>query len=97
VYVTALLGRLGSLPADAFPTLREAGRLAVELEAMGRELETARARRRRRDVARLRRQMVPTRTQLITLERRLEELAKTNAHNDPLADVRRAVEAANQR
>ncbi len=35
VYVTALLARLGSLDQTALATLREAGRLAVELEAMG--------------------------------------------------------------
>jgi hypothetical protein len=75
-YVRALLRRLGgSLPDDARVTLREAGRLAVELQSMGRDLEAARARRRRRDVHRLRRAMVPARTQLIRLEERLEQLA----------------------
>jgi hypothetical protein len=68
--------RLGPLPADASPSLREAGKLCVELEAMGRELEAARGRNRRRDVARLRRLMIPMRTQLLTLERRLEELRR---------------------
>lgn len=56
VYLTALVARLGSLPKAAGPTLREVGRLVVELEAMGRELEAARGRSRRRDVGRLRRQ-----------------------------------------
>jgi hypothetical protein len=93
VYVTALLARLGPLPAAATPTLREVGVLAVELEAMGRELEAARARSRRRDMSRLRRQMIPMRTQLMTLERRLEELAEPRTA-DPLDAVRQAVERA---
>jgi len=97
-YLEGILARLGPLPADARPTLRECGRLSVELEAMGLELEAARELHRRRDVARLRRQMVPMRTQLLTLERRLEELAQhgSAARQDPLARVRAAVEAANR-
>lgn len=74
-YVAGILERLGELPADALPTLREAGRLVVELAAMGRELEAAQQRRARREISRLRRQLTPARTQLLTLERRLEELA----------------------
>ena len=74
-YCVSVLRRLGTLTADGLVTLREAGRLTVELEAMGRELEGARRARRRRDVARLRRLMVPARTQLMALERRLEEIA----------------------
>ena len=74
-YVGALMARFVTLPADAMVTLREAGRLAVELQASGRELEWARTHKRRRDVARLRRSMIPMRTQLLTFERRLEELA----------------------
>jgi hypothetical protein len=93
VYVTALLARLGPLPACANPTLREVGVLAVELEAMGRELQTARSRARRRDMARLRRSMTSARSQLITLERRLEELAEPRG-SDPLAAVREAVDRA---
>ena len=96
-YLVGIQARLGPLPPAALPTLREVGRLAVELEAIGLELEAARARKQRRLVARLRRQMVPMRTQLITLERRLEELAGKNGHGgDPLGDVQRAVEAANR-
>lgn len=77
-YLGAILARLGPLGPEATPTLRSVGVLAVELEVMGRELEelrTVRGRSWRREVARLRRAMIPARTQLITLERRLEELA----------------------
>ena len=74
-YLTGILERLGPLPAIAGPTLREVGRLAVELNATGRELEAARKRNRRKDIARLRRAMTPMRTQLVKLEQRLEELA----------------------
>lgn len=74
-YVTAILARL-TLPADAMTTLREAGRLAVELQCAGAELEAERrGHKARRVIARLRRQMVTMRTQLLTMERRLEELA----------------------
>lgn len=105
VYITGLLARLGSLPPDASPTLREAGRLAVELEAMGRELDAARGRptsargdskldqRARRDVARLRRQMVSMRGQLLAMERRLEELATGNGHGDLALKFARRVSA----
>lgn len=87
-YVTAMLERLGELPADAQVTLREAGRLVVELQAIGREIELVRAARRRRDVNRLRRQMVPMRTQLVKLEERLELLAKAGRRGNPLARLR---------
>lgn len=90
VYLTGILVRLGPLPKDAAPTLREVGRLTIELDAMGRELEAARGRSRRRDVARLRRQMVPMRTQLLTLERRLEERAASRPRSTSFADVVRA-------
>lgn len=101
-YVTAILARLGPLPADAATTLREAGRLAVELQCMGAELEAARGRVRRRaaarrDASRLRRQMVPMRTQLLTLERRLEELAASaprRSFRDRLADEAAATTTA---
>jgi hypothetical protein len=97
VYVTALLARLGGpLDAAAMGTVRQAGILSVELENMGRELEEAKRRRRRRDLGRLRRQMIPMRSQLLNYERRLEELAVGQAgSDDPVANVRRAVEEAN--
>jgi hypothetical protein len=86
-YCRAIVERLGELPAGAEVTLREAGRLTVELQACGRELEIARSRKRHRDAARLRKQMTPMRTQLITLEQRLEELAKGARRQNPFAKV----------
>lgn len=84
-YLSGLLGRLGPLPPSATPTLREVGRLAVELDAMGRELEEARGRKRRREMSRLRRQMVPMRSQLVALEQRLERLAAEQPRSNGLA------------
>ncbi len=78
VYCGAILARLGKLHPSANPILREAGRLAIDLDAIGRELDAARRRngeKARKEVARLRRRITPMRTQLLTLERRLEELA----------------------
>lgn len=63
----------GPLPADVLPLLREAGRLAVDLERLAAALETAITARRRRDQARIRRQQTISRTQLLTFEQRLEE------------------------
>ena len=94
LYVTAIVRRLGDLPADARPTLREVGRLSVELAALGFELEQARTRKRRREVSRLRRAMVPMRTQLVNMERRLEELARSNGHRrTPMAALAEEPEA----
>jgi hypothetical protein len=94
-YCLAVLAQLGPLPAVALTTLREAGRAAVELGRLSDDLETARVRRRRADVARARKASFMLREQLVRLERRLEELAGPR-QNDPLADVRRAVEEANR-
>ena len=94
-YLSALLERLGSLPDDAFPTLREAGRAVVELEHLGEDLERARARRRVREARSARRQQFALREQLTRLERRLEELA-VKQPGDPVAAVRQAVEEANR-
>ena len=98
-YCLAIQAAWGPLPAVALPTLREAGRAAVELERLGGDLEAARARARRRDAARIRRQQFMLREQLGRLERRIEELAtRPNGHErDPLADVKRAVAAARKR
>lgn len=96
-YCRDVLARLGALPRSAMPTLKAAGHLVVELDRLTSDLDVARRGRRRRDQNRLRRQMVTARTQLVTLERRLEELAgHEHGQRDPLADVHRAVEAANR-
>lgn len=91
-YVGAILAQhgwtaAGTCPPAAIVTLREAGRLAVELQACGRDLEAARAKRRLKDVARLRKQMTPMRTQLLALERRLEELAGFSRPQTPMAAI----------
>lgn len=82
-YLVALLARLGPLSSDARPTLVEAGRCAVELEHLAEELEQARARRRRRDMNRIRRSQFACREQMLRLERRLEELAGSRPPEDP--------------
>lgn len=74
-YCLAVLAQWGPLPAVALPTLREAGRAAVELGRLSEDLERARARRRRADMARARKAAFMLREQLVRLERRLEELA----------------------
>src|SRR5262245_54029548 len=97
VYVTAILARLGPLPAHADPTLREAGLCVVELGHLARELETAKARKRRRDIARARKAVFMLREQLQRLERRLEELGTQHRQAHPLAAVHRMVAEANRR
>lgn len=77
-YTGALVARLRldlPLPPDAAVLLREAGRLVVELERLGDDLERARARHRVRDAARIRRQAFMAREQLGRLEDRLKALA----------------------
>src|SRR5262245_1353071 len=95
-YCRTVLATYGVLPAIAQTTLREAGRAAVELERLGLALERARARKRRSEVARLRRASFALREQLARLERRLAELAATQRPANPIDDVHRAVEAANR-
>lgn len=94
-YVEGILARLAPLPAVALPTLREAGRTAVELERLSADLEQARGRNRRRDAARARREQFKLREQLVRLERRLEELAPKRTVN-PLRAVDLAVAEANR-
>lgn len=96
VYVTALLRRIGPLPKDAMPTLREAGRIVVDLERLGQDRETARARNRKRDEARIGRRQFALREQLARLERRLGDLANGHTNGDPLGDVHRAVAELNR-
>ena len=52
-YVHDRLAQLGTLPSHAEPTLKEAGRIVVQLEHLAQELEIAEARKRRRDSANL--------------------------------------------
>ena len=76
-YCLAIQEQWGPLPAVALPTLREAGLLFLELERIAADMEAARARRRRRDIARLGRRQFACREQLMRLERRLQELGGT--------------------
>jgi hypothetical protein len=89
VYCAAKLARLGPLPADARPWLKEAGRLTLDLDALRDEAEVVRqvftngAGRRARDTARvklrqLERRAGRLRVALEAAERRLEELAGSN-------------------
>ena len=86
-YARAKLARLGSLPPDVMPTLREAGRLAIDLDLLGRRLDVAQAmkRPRRAELRRLRAEARKTRGQLLALERRLEEVAGDHRNGHDLA------------
>jgi len=70
--------RYPDLPAGASTWLREHAVLAVDLAQLHLEREALRVTKRER--SRLRRQAVILRSQLLTLERRLEELSRTNGH-----------------
>ena len=73
-----------SLPKDAMPTLREAGVVVIELTRLHKDAQSPR--RTRLDRRRLRRETGILRSQLVVLERRLEEIAKLNGH-DPLTEL----------
>jgi hypothetical protein len=77
--------RFGQVPADVLPMLREAGRLVADLDQLSQDLEAARASRRRRDQARCRRQLTIARTQLVTLERHLDERLQRRPKGSRLA------------
>ncbi len=93
-YLRAILDRLGPLPKSADPTLRDVGRLVVELEGMGLELAAAKSSpKRRMDVNRLRRQMVAMQKNLLKLELRLEDLASKDTQVSSLTEYIRAKRA----
>src|SRR5258708_5880432 len=75
--IEAKLARLGTLPADARPVLREWGRLACELELLGERLDAMRAMKqpRKAELRRLQSESRKCRVQLLMYERRLDELA----------------------
>ena len=81
-YLQAKLSRLGPLPPDARPLLRQAGLLVLDLARLRVELEAAVARKRRSDARRIDWRLVSMRTQLLTLKERLEELAKNGRGQD---------------
>ncbi len=65
------------------PTLREAGVVVVELGRLHRDAQSPR--RTQLERRRLRREVRGLRVQLVTLERRLEEIAKSNGKTLDLA------------
>lgn len=95
-YCRAKMARLGSLPPDARPWLREAGLLVLTLGRLHQETEAAHqaldgAGRRRREQLRvmlrqLERRAGRLRGQLASAEARLEELA-AKPPADPLAEL----------
>lgn len=90
-YCRAILKRLGPLGPEAMPTLRETGLVVLDLQRVRAELETARAKGRRQEGRRLRREQARLRLTLLSLERHLVGLAGTNGHGQDLA---RAIAAA---
>jgi hypothetical protein len=80
---------LPDLPKSARPLLKAYGTCCVDLDALTIDLDTARARGRKREASRARRAMLPLRTQIQTLERRLEELAADTGHDLAQAFARR--------
>lgn len=80
--ITEIRQRLG-LNGSGAVLLREYGLVAVELERLHAEVEALQGKpRRRRELARLARRRVILRSQLVALERRLEEIAGSNGHGD---------------
>ena len=82
-YCRAKLAQVGPLPPDAMPTLKLAGVLNVEIDLVTEELQAPRLPRAER--RRLRRHLVILRSQFLTVERRLEEVAQRNGHGPAAA------------
>jgi len=85
--VRAKLERLGTLPKDARPVLREWGRIAVELDLLGRRLDAQRALKRPRklELRRLGSESRKLRIQMLLMERRLDDLAAARGNGHDLA------------
>jgi hypothetical protein len=81
--VRAVRARYPTLGPEAMPWLREYGAVVIELEALHEERQAARLSRKER--ARLRRQGMKLRGQLLGLERHLGTLAQGNGHATDLA------------
>jgi hypothetical protein len=89
-YVAAALQRFGSLPAMAMTTLRECGRLTVDLETVAHEAEKARG----LPLRRARRRQIILRSQLGRLEDRLEQMAAGTKPTQTLSErVAQQIEA----
>ena len=99
VYCLAIQAQWGPLPAIALPTLREAGRAAVELERLGHEHELAIARKQRREAGRITKRQFMLREQLARLDwtylsgghGNVGAKADIEFYRDFLADLKRAV------
>jgi len=72
-----------SLPKEGMPTLKEAGMVVIELGRLHRDAQSPR--RTQLERRRLRREVRGLRVQLVALERRLEEIAKSNGKTLDLA------------
>lgn len=66
----------GTVPPHARPLLKAYGRLGVDVDRVNAELEAALGRRRMRDARRFRRQLAGMNRDLLTFTARLEELAR---------------------
>ena len=67
----------GRVPADARPLLKQYGRLAgIEIDRLNAELDAAVARRRLREARRLRRQLASMQRDMLAFERRLHEIVE---------------------
>jgi len=77
LYCQGKLARLGPLPDDARPLLREAGRITVELDLLGRRRDAIRAfkKPRKLELRQLGSESRKLRVQLLMLERRLDDMA----------------------
>lgn len=97
-YLRGILARLGPMPKDARPILREAGLTMIDLMRCRQELETARARNRRKDIRRCQRELAQLRYTLMHLERRLEaRVGKTEEGTMPDFQQLLAAQAAQMR
>jgi hypothetical protein len=85
LYCQGKLARLGPLPKDAMPLLREAGRITVELDLIGRRRDMIRAfkKPRKQELHRLGSESRKLRVQLLMLERRLDEVAAATSTHAP--------------
>ena len=90
-YVRSFVARVGGLPRSADPLLREAGRIVVDLNRWHGELEHmvqvpgGTPNEERGAMFRLERKLAKGRTQLISLERHLTELAKVARSDGPIS------------
>jgi hypothetical protein len=85
--VEAKLERLGQLPKDASPVLREWGRVSMDLGLIGQRLDAVRGMKqpRKAELRRLQSESRKLRVQLLMLERRLDEMAAANPGHPDLA------------